>query len=25
MVAIDPLKTDAFNRVHEEADIQEKK
>jgi len=25
MVAIDPLKTDAFNRVHEEADIQETK
>jgi len=25
MVAIDPLKTDAFNRIHEEADIQETK
>jgi len=25
MVAIDPLMTDTFNRVHEEADIQETK
>jgi len=25
MVAIDPLMMDAFNRVHEEADIQETK
>jgi len=25
MVAIDPLMMDAFNRIHEEADIQETK